>query len=174
MTLILVWNFIQRFWISIAVAGAFAFVMAWHFNAVRIAVKKNDVEWAAKYSANAAAWIARVREADDATQAKEVAFTSAVTTINSNRMKENNDAKISLATALARPRLRDPYPAERAYASKIETGAVAGLRNETPGSELSIEASTFLRTEAARADEIVRESNDVKALLVETYKACSN
>jgi len=175
MTLLLVWNFIKQFWMPIVVTAMLGLVTAWHFNAIHKAVKANNLEWQAKNKANSDAWIAKVREADDLTHTKEVEFTAAVDTINANHDKETNDAKITLAAALARPRLRDPYNSERPAATcQTETRPIAEAHNGTTGAELSAQASEFLRTEAARADEVVRESNAVKALLVETYKVCSN
>ena len=174
MTFLLVWNFIKQFWMPIVITTMLGLVTAWHFNAVHKAVKANNLEWQAKNKANSDAWIAKVREADDLTHTKEVAFNTAVTTINATHDKENNDAKITLAAALARPRLRDPFNSERpASTCQTETRPIAETHNGTTGAELSVEASNFLRTEAARADEIVRESNAIKAILVETYRVCS-
>ena len=175
MTLLLVWNFIKQFWMPIVVTAMLGLVTAWHFNAIHKAVKANNLEWQAKNKANLDAWIAKVREADDITHAKEVEFNTTVTTINANHDKETNDAKIILAAALARPRLRDPFnPTQRSNTCQTETRPITEAHNGTTGAELSTQASDFLRTEAARADEVVRESNAIKAILIETYRVCSN
>ena len=174
MSLLLVWNLVQRFWIPIAIAAAFGLITAWHFNAIHKAVKANDLEWQVKNKIAADAWAVKLTAINNATRAKEAEFTQAVTTITAAHEKENNDAKVTLAAALSRPRLRDPYNSKRPAATcQTETRPVAGTSNEATGTELSIEASNFLRTEAARADEIVRESNTVKSLLIETYRVCS-
>ena len=175
MTLILVWNFIKQFWMPIVITAALGLVAAWHFDAIHKAVKTNDLEWQAKNKIAADAWAVKLTEANNATHAKEAEFTQVVTAIAAAHEKENNDAKVTLANALARPRLRDPYSSQRcAVASKVETRPITIIRNEATGCELSTQASNFLRTEAARADEVVQESNAVKALLVETYRVCSN
>ena len=175
MTLLLVWNFIKQFWLPIVITAALGLVAAWHFDAIHKAVKANDLEWQAKNKIAADAWAVKLTAINNATRAKEAEFTQVVATITANHDKETNDAKITLAAALARPRLRDPYSSKRPAATcQTEIRPVAGTSNEAAGTELSIEASNFLRTEAARADEVVRESNAVKALLVETYKVCSN
>ena len=179
MTLLLVWNFIQRFWIPLAVAAAFAFVMAWHFNAVRVAVKKNDIQWVAKNKANADAWIAKVREADDITHAKEIKFSNAVATINANRSKELNDAKITLNSALARVAagnlvLFDNGPTSiNANAGKTETETTPRVGDNATGYRLSDRTTALLVGQAIKANEVVQESNAVKALLLETYTTCS-
>ena len=160
-------------------AGAFAFVMAWHFNAVRVAVKKNDIQWVAKNKANADAWIIRVREADEATYAKEIKFSNAVATINANRSKEINDAKITLNSALARVAagnlvLFDNGPTSiNANAGKTETETAPRMGDNATGYRLSDRTTALLVGQAIKANEVVQESNAVKALLLETYTACS-
>jgi len=179
MTLLLVWNFIKQFWMPIVVTAMLGLVTAWHFNAIHKAVKANNLEWQAKNKANSDAWIAKVREADDLTHTKEIAFNTSVTTINATHDKETNDANEKYKVALARIAtgnliLYDKFStSQRADAGKVETQTTTGMGNDAEGCRLSNITTEYLVKRAIKADEIVKESNAVKALLTETYRVCS-
>ena len=177
MSIAIIWSLLQRFWIPILVAGALAVVAGYHFAAIHKAVKKNDAEWQVKIKANSEAWIAKVREADDITHAKEQTFATTVTTINEARAKEKSDAKINLDNAvyLAKQRgMYDPYAAKGCAATgETKTPAPTGVGDDREERRLSDKFAEMLLAEAVRADDMVRESNAVKRLLGAAYKACS-
>ena len=180
MTLILVWNFIKQFWMPIVITAALGLVAAWHFDAIHKAVKANDLEWQAKNKIAADAWAVKLTEANNATHAKEAEFTQVVTTITAAHEKENNDANEKYKVALSRIAtgnliLYDKFATNQcANASKTETQTITGMGNDSTGCRLSNITTEYLVKRAIKADEIVNESNAVKALLVETYKVCSN
>ena len=180
MTLILIWNFIQRFWIPLAIAGVFAFGATWHYSAVRSAVKANNVAWEARNKANETAWLARIKAADDATKAKETTFTNAIDAINSTHAKDLKNANEKYNVALSSIAtgnliLRDKFDTSQcANAGEAKAQAPAGVVDSATGRKLSRGLTEFLVGQATLADQITRESNNVKLLLIETYKACSN
>ena len=178
MTLILAWNFIQRFWIPLVIAGLFAFGATWHYFAVRSAVKANNVAWESKNKANEIAWLARIKAADNATKANEIKFKISLTTINNQRAKEKANGQITLDNALRLAKssgMYDPGSVQRcSVTSQVETGAIAGMGAYDARRQLSDEFGEMLLKEASRADEITLESNYVKKLLVSVYKSCVN
>ena len=180
MTLLFVWNLVQRYWLVLVIASVLVFAATWHYAAIRSAVKANNVMWEAKNKVNEAAWVAKIKEANDATKTKEVTFATAVDAINSNHEKDAKNANEKYKVALSRVAtgnliLRDKFDTSQcATTSEVKTQTPTGMGDSAKGRKLSVDLTNFLIGQATLADQVVRESNSVKLLLIETYKACSN
>lgn len=147
----------------------------WHQSAVTTAENKMRAAWAESDQRNEASWTAKVRELDNATHAKEVIFTAAVTTINQTKQKEIDNVKARLATALASNGVfYDNAARTSADARQTKTDSAAGVGDGPDSGRISDEARTFLLKESALADQTAVQLGAAQGLINEFYKACSN
>ena len=180
MSFMLLWSFVRANWQAVAVVAALAGVYGWHHHAVSVAVNANEAKHVAADAKNEAAWSNRIKVADAMTAQNQNRFESTVAILQTNHLEDTKNAKLKSDAVLASVRngfrLRDPgiSPAKPSASGAPETVAASRVADDRVSGELSSVATTFLLTEASRADDVARTLTGAQQYIRAQQAACVN